>query len=46
MGMVLGLDAGLRLIESLPGIEIYPVTKNLEVSLTSGFENQIVIYGT
>jgi len=35
--MVLGSQAGLDLIESLPGCEAYFVTKNLDVHRTSGF---------
>lgn len=38
--MVLGIEKGIRLIESLKAVEAYLVTKNLEVVETSGFHNE------
>jgi thiamine biosynthesis lipoprotein len=39
--MVLGVDQGLRLIESIPNVEAYLVAKDLEVVATSGFGSNI-----
>jgi thiamine biosynthesis lipoprotein len=39
--MVMGVDNGLQLIESLEAVEAFMVTKDLEVVATSGFGNGI-----
>jgi thiamine biosynthesis lipoprotein len=39
--MVLGTDKGLRFIESIPNVDAFLITKNLEVVATSGFSQQV-----
>jgi thiamine biosynthesis lipoprotein ApbE len=40
--MVLGTNEGLSLIESIPFIDAYLITKDLEVVASSGFSNQVI----
>ncbi|MCP4140124.1 MAG: FAD:protein FMN transferase [Chloroflexi bacterium] len=40
--MVLGTDKGLKLIESIPFVDAYLITKDLEVEASSGFSSKVI----
>jgi len=41
--MVMGAEKGLKLIDSIPAVEAYLITKNLEAFVSSGFQTELEV---